>query len=112
MWSNIRVAKKIIITSPSTLPAILVTINMVRIEVERSKNAEVISKHLQRLAKDFELFGREWNKFSSALEQTTKQKDKFDTRVDRLTGKFQAIASNSDLSDEPVQITENKDEES
>ena len=105
-------SQKIIITSPSTLPAILVTINMVRIEVERSKNAEVISKHLQRLAKDFELFGREWNKFSSALEQTTKQKDKFDTRVDRLTGKFQAIASNSDLSDELVQITENKDEES
>ena len=67
-------SQKIIITSPSTLPAILVTINMVRIEVERSKNAEVISKHLQRLAKDFELFGREWNKFSSALEQTTKQK--------------------------------------
>lgn len=105
-------SQKVIITSPSTLPAILVTINMVRIEVERSKNAEVISKHLHRLAKDFELFGKEWNKFSSALEQTTKQKDKFDTRVDRLTGKFQAIASNSDLGDELVQITENKDEES
>lgn len=104
-------SQKIILTSPSTLPAILVTINMVRIEVERSKNAEEINKHLQRLAKDFEMFGREWDKFSDALENTTKQKDKFDTRVGRLTGKFQAIATNSDLGDGPMQITENKDEE-
>lgn len=103
--------QKIILTSPSTLPAILVTINMVRIEVERSKNAELINKHLQRLAKDFEMFGREWNQFSTALEKTTKQKDTFDQRVGRLTGKFQSISTNSGLGDELVQIAEKNDEE-
>ncbi|NLB48604.1 MAG: DNA recombination protein RmuC, partial [Erysipelotrichia bacterium] len=104
-------SQKVILTSPSTLPAILVTINMVRIEIERSKNAEEINKHLQRLAKDFELFGREWTRFSNALETTTKQKDKFDTRVGRLTGKFHAIATNSDL-DDPIQITKASGKES
>ncbi|HHT67226.1 MAG TPA: DNA recombination protein RmuC [Erysipelotrichaceae bacterium] len=103
--------QRIILTSPSTLPAILVTINMVRIEVARSKNAEEINRHLHRLAKDFEMFEKDWNKFSTALERTTKQKDMFDQRVGRLTGKFQAIATNSNLSDEPIQIAKKDEEE-
>ena len=70
-------SKKVILTSPSTLPAILVTINMVRIEVERSKNAEEINRHLQRLAKDFEMFGREWESFSNALDRTTKTRSSY-----------------------------------
>ena len=98
-------SKKVILTSPSTLPAILVTINMVRIEVERSKNADEINKHLQRLAKDFEMFGREWDSFSTALERTTKQRENLDHRVGKITGKFQAINTNNNLEDEePKQI--------
>ena len=97
-------SKKVILTSPSTLPAILVTINMVRIEVERSKNAEEINKHLQRLAKDFEMFGREWDSFSTALERTTKQRENLDHRVGKITGKFQAINTNNNLDDEPSQL--------
>lgn len=100
-------SKKVILTSPSTLPAILVTINMVRIEVERSKNAEEINKHLQRLAKDFEMFGREWDKFSNALEQTGRRREELDHRVGRITNKFQAISTNNGLEDEPKQIGDN-----
>ena len=96
--------QKVILTSPSTLPAILVTINMVRIEVERSKNAEEINKHLHRLAKDFEMFGREWDKFSNALEQTSKRREELDHRVGKLTNKFQSISTNSGIEDEPKQI--------
>ena len=103
-------SKKVILTSPSTLPAILVTINMVRIEVERSKNAEEINKHLQRLAKDFEMFGREWDKFSNALEQTGRRREELDHRVGRITNKFQAISTNNGLEDEPKQIGDNGEE--
>ena len=92
-------SKKVILTSPSTLPAILVTINMVRIEVERSKNAEEINRNLQRLAKDFEMFGREWDKFSNALEQTGKRREELDHRVGRITNKFQAINTSNNLDD-------------
>ena len=104
-------SKKVILTSPSTLPAILVTINMVRIEVERSKNADEINKHLQRLAKDFEMFGREWDKFSNALEQTGKRREELDHRVGRITGKFQAINTNNGLENEPQQIVGDSSEE-
>ena len=104
-------SKKVILTSPSTLPAILVTINMVRIEVERSKNAEEINKQLQQLAKDFEMFGREWDSFSNALERTSRQRETLDHRVGRITGKFQAINTNSNLDDELKQIDEGEDSE-
>lgn len=102
--------KKVILTSPSTLPAILVTINMVRIEVERSKNADEINKHLQRLAKDFEMFGREWDKFSNALEQTGKRREELDHRVGRITNKFQAINTNNNLEDELKQLGDSSEE--
>ena len=104
-------SKKVILTSPSTLPAILVTINMVRIEVERSKNAEEINKHLHRLAKDFEMFGREWESFSNALERTSKQRETLDHRVGKLTNKFQSISTNNGLEDEPIQISDNSNED-
>lgn len=92
--------KKVILTSPSTLPAILVTINMVRIEAERAKNAQEISKHLQKLGKDFEMFAREWEILSNRLDSATKIREKLDTRVSRITGKFENINSSNQIETE------------
>ncbi|MCR4911656.1 MAG: DNA recombination protein RmuC [Bacilli bacterium] len=89
--------KKVILTSPSTLPAILVTINMVRIEAERAKNVKEISRQLAILGKQFELFAKEWDTLSRQLETATRSREKLDSRVNRITSKFDAIASNSDV---------------
>ena len=86
--------QRVIITSPSTLPAILVTINMVRIEVERSKNLEEINKNLRMLGKQFVGFSKEWDTFSKQLETVSRSREKLDTRVNRITNKFDAIAVN------------------
>jgi len=94
--------KKVILTSPSTLPAILVTINMVRIEVERAKNAQEISKNLAKLGKDFEMFAREWETLSNRLELATKARESLDSRVSRITSKFEGIKAN-----DPAEISEN-----
>ena len=88
--------QRVIITSPSTLPAILVTINMVRIEVERSKNLEEINKNLRALGKQFGSFSKEWDTFSRQLETVTRSREKLDTRVNRITNKFDAININDD----------------
>ena len=85
----------VILTSPSTLPSILVTINMLRIEVERSKNLKEIGNQLDKLGKDFSKFAEEWEDFSNKLEQTTKRKDFLDKRVGRITNKFDAIKTNN-----------------
>jgi len=83
--------KKVILTSPSTLAPILVTINMIRIEAERAENAAVISKNLAKLGKDFEMFAREWELLSNRLESAQKVREKLDHRVSKLTTKFDAI---------------------
>ena len=96
--------KRVILTSPSTLPAILVTINMVRIEAERAKNVKEISKQLDFLGRQFNQFAKEWDTFSRQLETATRSREKLDTRVSRITTKFEAIASNSDVEDDVEQI--------
>ena len=100
--------KKVIITSPSTLSPILVTINMVRIEAERAKNAQEISKHLAALGKQFELFGREWDSLSTQLERASKAREKLDSRVNRINDKFSSISGSDikQLEDEPEEIPE------
>ena len=80
--------KQVILTSPSTLPAILVTVNMVRIEAERAKNVKEISKQLSKLGKDFEMFGREWDQFSNQLALASRTREKLDSRVERISTKL------------------------
>ena len=92
--------KRVILTSPSTLSPILVTINMVRIEAERNKKAEAISKELNTLGKQFELFGREWDLFSKQLETASKSREKLDSRVIRINDKFETISS-ARISEQP-----------
>ena len=99
--------KRVILTSPSTLPAILVTINMVRIESERAKNVKEISKQLEFLGRQFAQFAKEWEAFSRQLELASRSREKLDSRVNRITNKFDAIASNS----ETPQIEEEESEE-
>ena len=104
--------QRVVLTSPSTLPSILVTINMVRIEVERAKNIQEISKQLNRLSKDFEMFGREWDTFSNQLEKATSSREKLDKRVGRITSKFDAIKTSNpaEIEDDGFEI-ETKDGE-
>ena len=97
--------QRVVITSPSTLPAILVTINMVRIDAERAKNAKEISKQLAKLGKDFEMFGREWESLSKQLESATKSREKLDSRVSKITGKFGSLSA-AELIDEPEEVKE------
>lgn len=93
--------KSVILTSPSTLPSILITINMVRIEVERAKNAKIISEQLAKLGKQFQLFDTEWSRFSGQLASITKSKENLDKRVDRITTRFDSISgSNIQIEDD------------
>ena len=96
--------KQVILTSPSTLPAILVTINMVRIEAERAKNVREISKQLNFLGKQFNQFSKEWETFSRQLDMASRSREKLDTRVNRITNKFDAISQNDDV--EQIDINE------
>lgn len=94
--------KRVIITSPSTLPAILVTINMVRVEVERAKNIKEISRQLSILSKQFEMFNREWEALSRQLDTATKTREKLDSRVNKISNRFDAITTTNQIEAENV----------
>ena len=98
--------KRVILTSPSTLPAILVTINMVRIESERAKNVKEISKQLEFLGRQFNQFAKEWETFSRQLETATRSREKLDTRVNRINNRFDAISTTSDIKGEDIKDIE------
>ena len=100
--------KQVILTSPSTLPAILVTINMVRIEAERAKNVREISKQLSFLGKQFNQFSKEWETFSRQLDMASRSRERLDTRVNRITTKFDAISANDDV--EKIEDSSSDDE--
>ena len=102
--------KRVILTSPSTLPPMLVTLNMIKIDAERAKNAKEISEQLAKLGKDFEMFGREWDTFSRQLDTATKSREKLDKRVTKISGKFDSI-SQVELQDEPLEIEDSNDGE-
>ncbi|MBE6134029.1 MAG: DNA recombination protein RmuC [Erysipelotrichaceae bacterium] len=82
---------EVILTSPSTLPAILVTINMIRIEGERAKNVREITNQLVKLGKEFGMFSKEWEAFSTQLGRASSSKDKLDNRVNKINNKFEAL---------------------
>ena len=92
--------QRVILTSPSTLPAILVTISMVKIEAERAKNVREITKHLTKLGKEFEIFGREWDQFSNQLALAGRTREKLDSRVEKISTKFENISSANPLLEE------------
>ena len=100
--------KRVILTSPSTLPPILVTINMVRIDAERAKNAKEISKQLAKLGKDFEMFGKDWESLSRDLDLATKARERLDSRVGKITNKFDSIKSSDvgQLTEDEVPVIE------
>lgn len=89
--------KRVILTSPSTLRPILVTINMVRIEVQRNKHIKEISNQLVRLGKDFRLFSEEWSKLSKSIDTIAERNNKLDKRVNRINSHFESISTADDL---------------
>lgn len=105
LYEVVEYARKqnVIITSPSTLPAILVTINMIRLDYERSKNVKIISKQLEALGTQFRMFAQEWESFSTQLERATRNREKLDSRVGKITGKFEAISTTSSEKDGEVE---------
>ncbi len=102
--------QKVILTSPSTLPPILWTINMVRLEVVRAKHVHEISKQLSVLGKQFKKFSEEWVALSTNLERVSKSREKLDSRVGHINTKFESISGDTQLEDLDIKEISSTDE--
>lgn len=99
----------VVLTSPSTLQPILATTQLIRIQYERNKNIDMILNQLQKLGRDFRIFGDDWEKFSLKVENLEKSKNDIDRKVQTIHKKFNAISDMSEIEnheDKKEEITE------
>lgn len=83
--------KFVTIVSPTTIIPLLSSYRAVVIDYERSKHMNEITKQLQSLNKDFQIFEKEWVKLNNTIDSLKKHGDTVNTRVDRITHRFHRI---------------------
>jgi DNA recombination protein RmuC len=83
--------KNVTIVSPTTIVPLLSSFKAFVIDYERSKNMEKINQELMKLGRDFKLFDQEWKKLNRAIQTVKKDSDTMDSRIDKMTSKFEQI---------------------
>lgn len=83
--------KKVYIASPTTLFALMNTVQAVLRDVERSKQAQVIREHLKELKVEFDRYRQRWDKLSTHLAQVGKDVDEISTTTRKISDKFDKI---------------------
>lgn len=106
----------VIITSPSTLQAMLTTISMLKIRYETSKHLGVIQKEVGNLSKDFDKWVSDWEKLSKRFQEINNTQLSLDKRVGLMQNKFTKISKvqidigETDVSI-PLEIASEREEE-
>jgi len=88
--------RKVYIASPTTLFALMNTVQAVLRDQERSKLAELIRKHLEELGVEFKRYKERWEKLASHIKQVSDDVDKINVTTEKISEKFNKI-HNADL---------------
>lgn len=88
--------KKVYIASPTTLFAMMNTVQSVLRDVERSKQAQVIREHLNNLKDEFDRYRTRWDKLAQHLGQVGKDVDDINITTKKISEKFDKI-NNAEL---------------
>ena len=85
-------AKKVWLTSPTTLMAMLTTLQVVLRNIERDKYAMVIREELNGLSKEFNRYQERWASLAKHIEQVSKDVREVNITTNKITTKFTQIA--------------------
>ena len=80
------------LVSPTTLMAILSTVQMVLKNIKQQESAHTIQKELKLLAKDFSLHQQRWEKLSRALETLNKSAGEISISSNKIEKRFHKIS--------------------
>lgn len=83
--------KKVSITSPTTLMALVKVVIMAYRDNELNKNAKVLFEELEKLGKDFRLYSMRWESLQKDIEKVSKDVKEINTTTGKLTNKFEKI---------------------
>lgn len=88
---NYAHTKKIIITSPTNLVAILNTLQVALRDIELSKNAEKITKEIKKLSEEFGRYSDRWTKLNKKVKELQSAAYDVNTTSDKIAKKFSNI---------------------
>lgn len=83
--------KKVYIASPTTLLALMNTVQAVLRDVERSKQAQVIRAHLKELKIEFDRYKARWENLAKHIKQVGSDVDELNTTSKKISDKFEKI---------------------
>ena len=84
-------AKKVWLTSPTTLMSTLTTIAMIIKNLERDNYAKVIQVELNKLALDFDRYRERWDKLSRSIDSVSKDVKDIHVTTEKITKRFDSI---------------------
>lgn len=85
--------KRVSITSPTTLMALLKVVILTYRDSELNKNAKILFEELEKLGKDFRLYSIRWESLQKDIEKVSKDVKEINTTTGKLTNKFEKIQS-------------------
>lgn len=85
-------AKKVWITSPTTLMSVLSTVQIVLRNLEREKYAGIIHEELNKLGKEFKLYKDRWDSLAKNIKRVSEDVDKINITSNKIEQKFDRIS--------------------
>ena len=83
--------KRVLITSPTTLMALLKVIMVVHKDNELNKNTKLLFKELEILGKDFKLYSKRWESLQKDIDKVSQDVKDINTTTNKLSTKFDRI---------------------
>lgn len=88
---NYAYARKVWITSPTTLMSTLTIIEMILKNMERDKYAKIIHDELNKLSIEFARYRERWDKLARNINTVSKSVEELNTTSDKITKRFDSI---------------------
>jgi DNA recombination protein RmuC len=84
--------RKVWLASPTTLMALLTTMQVVIKNIEQEKHAKIIQQELTLLSKEFDRYKDRWGKLSNHINAVVKDIEEINTTTNKISNKFDNIA--------------------
>ncbi|MGI6329293.1 MAG: DNA recombination protein RmuC [Bacilli bacterium] len=83
--------KKVWITSPTTLMSTLTVVQMIIMDLERSKYAKVMQEELNKLSLEFNRYQERWGKLARNIQTVSKSVEEVHITTDKISKRFDVI---------------------
>ncbi len=89
--------KKVWIASPTTLMAVLNTLQIILRNAEREKYAHIIQEELFKLSQEFGRYRSRWDALAKDIEKVSRDVKDINTTSEKISKKFNSISNAEDM---------------